>query len=88
MDIVGNGLAFWKTMPIARRTATTSTRSSYTSVSSTITLPVARAPGISSCMRLMQRTSVDLPQPDGPISAVTLFGSKLRDSSFTACWSP
>ena len=37
--------------------------------------PSARAPGISSCMRLMQRTSVDLPQPDGPIIAVTWFGA-------------
>ena len=27
IDIVGNGLGFWKTMPIARRTATTSTSS-------------------------------------------------------------
>ena len=27
IDIVGNGLGFWKTMPIARRTATTSTPS-------------------------------------------------------------
>ena len=36
-----------------------------------MTSPSARAPGISSCMRLMQRTSVDLPQPDGPIIAVT-----------------
>ena len=29
-------------------------------------------------MRLMQRTIVDLPQPDGPIIAVTLFGSNSR----------
>ena len=31
IDIVGNGLGFWKTIPIARRTATTSTDGSYTS---------------------------------------------------------
>ena len=40
--------------------------------------PSACAPGISSCMRLMQRTSVDLPQPDGPIIAVTWFGGVLE----------
>ena len=28
IDIVGNGFGFWKTMPIARRTATTSTEGS------------------------------------------------------------
>ena len=32
------------------------------------------APGISSCIRLMQRTSVDLPHPDGPMIAVTWLG--------------
>ena len=33
-------------------------------------LPSTRAPGIRSFMRLRQRISVLLPQPDGPISAV------------------
>ena len=50
--------------------------------------PVARAPGISSCMRLMQRTSVDLPQPDGPIMAVTRLASKFSETPRTACVSP
>ena len=44
-------------------------------------LPSARAPGISSCMRLMQRTSVDLPQPDGPIIAVTSLAAKSSDDA-------
>src|SRR6185312_2128910 len=35
------------------------------------TSPSARAPGTVSCMRLRQRSSVDLPQPDGPMIAVT-----------------
>ena len=43
-----------------------------------MTSPSARAPGISSCMRLMQRTSVDLPQPDGPIIAVTSLGANVE----------
>src|SRR5205807_2703091 len=30
-----------------------------------------RAPGTSSCIRLMQRSTVLLPQPDGPMMAVT-----------------
>ena len=77
IDIVGNGLGFWNTIPIARRTAVTSTLGSYTSRSSSLTLPSARAPGISSCMRLMQRTTVDLPEPEGPISAVTSLAEKL-----------
>ena len=36
-------------------------------------VPVTRQPGIVSFMRLRQRRKVDLPQPDGPISAVTSF---------------
>ena len=34
-------------------------------------LPVTRAIGIVSFIRLMQRRKVDLPQPDGPMKAVT-----------------
>jgi len=36
-------------------------------------MPVARAIGLVSCMRLRQRTKVDLPQPEGPMSAVAWF---------------
>src|SRR6266699_1222460 len=35
--------------------------------------PSSRAPRTVSCMRLRVRRSVDLPQPEGPMSAVTLF---------------
>src|SRR6266545_3338964 len=35
------------------------------------TLPCTHAPGTTSCMRLRQRTSVLLPQPEGPMIAVT-----------------
>ena len=35
------------------------------------TSPASAAPGTSSCIRLRMRRNVDLPQPDGPISAVT-----------------
>ncbi len=69
IDSVGNGVGFWKTMPTLRRTLATS-ESNKDAPSSSI-VPVVRAPGISSCMRFRQRSSVDLPQPDGPIIAVT-----------------
>ena len=76
IDIVGNGLGFWKTMPIARRTADdVDVVAVDVVVVEAAPRPSARAPGISSCMRLMQRTSVDLPQPDGPIIAVTCSGA-------------
>src|SRR5678810_636523 len=35
------------------------------------TRPSARAPSTTSCIRLRQRTNVDFPQPEGPITAVT-----------------
>jgi hypothetical protein len=88
IDIVGNGFGFWKTMPIARRTATTSTSALLMSRSSRRIPPSARAPGISSCMRLMQRTSVDLPHPDGPIMAVTSLGAYSSDTPLIAWLSP
>ena len=34
-------------------------------------LPSTRAPGITSCIRFSDRSMVDLPQPDGPMNAVT-----------------
>jgi len=34
--------------------------------------PLARASGMMSFIRLIERMKVDLPHPDGPISAVTL----------------
>src|SRR6476659_5476456 len=53
-----------------------------------MTLPSARAPGISSCIRLMQRTTVDLPDPDGPINAVTCPRATGKLKSRTLCWLP
>src|SRR6266700_8212661 len=48
------------------------------------TEPSTRVLGISSCSRLSVRTSVDFPQPDGPISAVTWFGSTESEISSMA----
>jgi hypothetical protein len=85
IDIVGNGFGFWNTIPISRRTAVTSTLASYMSSSSSVTQPSARAPGISSCIRLMHRTTVDFPEPDGPISAVTSLAGKSIVTFLIAC---
>ena len=78
-DIVGNGFGFWKTMPTARRTATTSIARvvEIDPVEQDLALRRGR-PAISSCMRLMQRTIVDFPQPEGPMIAVTLHPARSR----------
>ena len=52
------------------------------------TLPVARAIGLVSCIRLRQRTKVDLPQPEGPISAVAWFAGMCRSMSCSVCVVP
>ena len=39
-------------------------------------------------MRLIARRKVDLPQPDGPMIAVTVFSGKLRSMPSTAWWRP
>src|SRR6266550_9227482 len=51
-------------------------------------LPSTLAPGTTSCMRLMARRNVDLPQPDGPIIAVTCLGSMVMLTSARACVAP
>ncbi len=43
---------------------------------------------IVSFMRLMQRRKVDLPQPEGPMKAITPFSGTSTDTSFSACFSP
>jgi len=51
-------------------------------------LPAARASGMVSCMRLMQRTNVDLPQPEGPITAVQWLARAVMLMSYKACFLP
>ena len=81
---LGNGLGFWKTMPMRRRTSTGSTYDAYRFSSWYVTSPSSRVPGIRSFIRLMVRRSVDLPHPDGPISAVISLGAISMEMSFTA----
>src|SRR5512143_2250506 len=57
------------------------------SVSST-TWPATRAPRCTACMRLRQRISVDLPQPDGPMIAVIELAGTCRDTLRMACMRP
>ena len=52
-------------------------------------LPARRARrGTVSCIRLRQRSNVDLPHPDGPMIAVTRRSSRSSDTSRTACTLP
>src|SRR3569623_565541 len=55
---------------------------------SSSTLPSTRAVGTVSCMRFRQRRKVDLPQPDGPMIAVTRRSVMFMVTSFTACTLP
>src|SRR5580658_8012825 len=56
------------------------------SIPSSSMTPARAADGTSSCMRLRVRRKVDLPQPDGPISAVTLNGSMSSETSARTWW--
>ena len=46
------------------------------------------APGTSSCMRLSSRKNVDLPQPEGPIKAVTSPAGMTSVTPSKTRWSP
>src|SRR5690242_14559866 len=48
------------------------------------TRPVIQPPSTSSCIRLRVRRKVDLPQPDGPMSACTWFDANDSVAPFTA----
>ncbi len=72
-------------MPIfARISATLVCVSSRFSPSRTI-CPSARCSGYSSYIRFSVRSSVDLPQPDGPMNAVTFF-SGISSEMFFSAW--
>ena len=69
---LGNGFGRWNTMPTRRRSSTTSVEDARRSRSANRISPSVRTPGIMSFMRLNERSSVLLPQPEGPMIAVTL----------------
>src|SRR3990170_646746 len=62
----GKRLNCWNTIPIRARTASTSISGSVMSMPSISTLPA-----VGTSRRLMQRSNVDLPDPDGPITQTT-----------------
>ena len=65
-------------MPTRCRSATRSVLGEKTDVPSTRMSPSWRTPGIRSLSRLIERRNVDLPQPDGPMIAVTDLRSMLK----------
>src|SRR3989454_9304749 len=48
------------------------------------TSPATVGPGVTSCMRFRQRSRVLLPQPEGPMIAVTVFAGNKSETSRTA----
>ena len=50
--------------------------------------PLTRAPGMRSLIRLKQRSSVDFPQPEGPMKAVISRDGMSRVTSWITCFSP
>ena len=79
----GKRLNCWKTIPTSRRISWMLRRSSESSMPSTTIRP-------RSCFssRLMQRISVDLPEPDGPQTTTTSCRSIARSTSLSAWKSP
>src|SRR3989442_12830434 len=69
--LLGKGFGAWNTMPTSRRSATGSVPFENTETPSSRMSPMCRVFGISSFNRFTERRKVLLPQPEGPIRAVT-----------------
>src|SRR3984893_6439882 len=82
----GNGFGRWKTMPTRRRNCVTSCAKML--CPSSVISPSKRAWRTISCIRFSVRSKVDFPQPDGPISAVTLLVATPRLTSNKTCFDP
>ena len=82
-DLCGNSSKLWNTMPMRWRTLRTSDSASGTATPSSSTRP----PSIFS-NALVQRRSVDLPEPDGPIRHITSPLLTCSETSFNATKSP
>ena len=54
------------------------------SAPSSRTLPSTRAPAMTSCIRFSERSTVDLPQPEGPMKALMLRAGICSVTSCTA----
>ena len=79
---------FWKTMPTRRRTSMTSVVAALMSRPFTRMVPVIFTLSIRSFIRFRQRRRVDLPQPEGPMNAVTRRSSMSIEMSCRTWLSP
>ena len=75
-------------MPVCRRSFCTWPKGTRTPSEKEIaSSPIRTRPEVGISSRLIQRSSVDLPPPDGPTSAVTLPSRMVTLMSFsTVCW--
>src|SRR3546814_14535605 len=85
---LGKGLGFWNTMPTRARSCTTSIDEAYISSASSVISPSTRALATVSFMRFKVRRKVDLPQPDGPMKAVTFSIRTSMETLLIACFWP
>ncbi len=69
---IGNGVGFWNTMPMLARSRLRSCLGERMFSPSKQDFAGGALVGIESYIRLSTRSRVDLPQPDGPMKAVTL----------------
>ena len=82
-DMCGKRLKLWKTMPSRRRIAVGSTEGSV------ITSPSRKtSPSSISSSRSTQRSSVDLPEPEAPISAIASCSFTARSMPRSTSTSP
>ncbi|KAG1385606.1 hypothetical protein G6F60_014779 [Rhizopus arrhizus] len=82
-DLCGNSSKLWNTMPMRWRTRRTSDLDSGNATPSSNTRPPS-----SFSSALVQRKSVDLPEPDGPIRHITSPLFTCSDTSANATKSP
>ena len=75
----------WKTIATWLRR---SSRSWFSSASVTFSPPMMMVPAVGSMSRVSSRTSVDLPDPESPITTKTSPGFTSKDTSFTAATQP
>ena len=82
--LFGNGFGFWNTMPMRRRTSVAETSGRRDRRRGSVTLAGDARARDQSFIRLKQRSTVVLPQPDGPMNAVIWFLRICRVTSRTA----
>jgi len=75
-------------MPTRLRNSVTSSPGSQTSVPPIRMTPLIRTPSMRSFIRSRHRSSVDLPQPDGPMYAVTRYLGTDIETCLSAILSP